>query len=100
MNKSLFKPIAFGVLFGALAFFLPFFLMKVFFFFLIAGLFFRMFGRKRHGGPGWGGYQMAFADKIRGMNDTEYEAFKQQFQGRCHYRNQPEGSSQQTATNA
>ncbi|HYG50307.1 MAG TPA: hypothetical protein VD905_05360 [Flavobacteriales bacterium] len=74
MNRSILKPIAFGVLFGAAAFFAPFFLIKLIFFFLLMGVIFRLFW--------WGGrghrlhYRMAYADKIRGMSDEEYAAFK------------------------
>lgn len=81
MNRSIFKPIVFGVLFGAAAFFVPFFLVKMIFFFMIMGLFFRMFW--------WGGrghrmqHHFAYADKIRGMSEEEYTAFKSKA-GRDH----------------
>lgn len=75
MNKSIFKPIVFGVLFGALAFLMPFFLLRVLFFFLIVGALFRLFGRRRHR-QGWGGGPMAFAERVRSMSDEEFEAFR------------------------
>ena len=74
MNKSILKPIVFGVLFGAAAFFVPFFLIKAIFFFVIIGFFCRMFwwGGRGHGMR----YQMINADKIRSMSEEEYAEFK------------------------
>ena len=89
MDRSFARPIVFGALFGALAFFMPFFLMKVFFFFLIAGVFIRFFGRRHFRGRRWGGNPMAFADRIRGMSDEEYDTFKKEFRGRCYQRMNP-----------
>lgn len=79
MSQSILKPILFGTLFGALAFLMPFFLLKVLFFFLIAGVLFRVFARRRFG-PHGGGYHLAFADRIRNMSDEEYAAFKNRYQ--------------------
>ena len=79
MFQSVLKPILFGVLFGALAFLMPFFLLKVIFFFLIVGALFRFWGRRRFG-PRAMMHRFAFADKIRAMNEEEYEAFKKRFQ--------------------
>lgn len=86
MNRSIFKPIVFGVLFGTAAFFVPFLILKMFFFFMIMGLVIRLFW--------WNGrshyrlrYHMAYADKIRNMSDEEYAAFKNKA-GRndyCHH---------------
>ena len=84
MNKSIFKTIAVGVLIGAIAFAMPFFLLRtVIFFFLIGGLFRRFIGRrfgKRFGG---GRLQPAFADKIRSMGEEGYVQFKTTFQNHC-----------------
>jgi hypothetical protein len=78
----MFKPIVFGVLFGAAAFFVPFLIIKVFFFFMVMGLVFRLFwwrGRKHHLH-----YRFAYADKIRNMSDEEYAAFKNNA-GHCYH---------------
>ncbi len=86
MNNTLLKSILAGLLVGAALFILPFFLLRVALFFLLVGAVFRLF-RGRGGRWGWGpgrGYMPAFADRIRQMNDDEYNEFKQKFgQGRC-----------------
>lgn len=83
MNKSILKTIIAGALAGVALFFMPFFLLRVFGFFLIAGTFFRFFighGLRRGFGPGM---RPAFADKIRSMSDEEYNQFKQNAQQHC-----------------
>lgn len=84
MKKSMLKKIGAGILTGATAFFLPFLLIRVMVFFLIAGLLFRLFIRRKMG-KHFGGhpFQPAFADKIRNMNEEEYQQFKQNFKNRC-----------------
>ncbi len=72
MRRSILKPVVLGVLFGTLTFLMPFFLLKVMFFFLIMGALFRLFGRRRFGPGGPGAYRLAFADHIRNMNEEEY----------------------------
>lgn len=85
MTKQIFKSILIGLLMGAAFFVMPFFLLKFFLFFLIIGAIMRLlWGGKRRGRGGWGGYQFAFADKIRNMNDEEYNSFKTKMQNR-HY---------------
>lgn len=92
MNKSILKPIVFGVLFGTAAFFVPFFLVNMIFFFMIIGLFFRLFW--------WGGgkhhmqHHFAYADKIRSMSEEDYAALKNKLAsqrcghyGSCSYEN-------------
>ncbi len=84
MNLQILKPILIGAALGAALFLVPFFVLKVIVFFLLIGLIFRFFGRGRYyrgyrgpayrGPAGW-----AYADKIRGMSDEDYENFKQQF---------------------
>ncbi len=94
MNKSIFKPIIGGILFGAFMFFCGPFLLIV----LLLKFIFTPFGmgRMMMARGGFGPMRMgtppgAFADKIRGMNDEEYEQFKNtwsnRFQGgHCGYR--------------
>lgn len=94
MEKTVFKSIVKGVFFGALIFFAGPFLLFVF----LLKWIFTPFGMGRmawmqhrygtgnfmHGRP-----SLAFADKVRSMNDDEYTAFKdkmkEQFNGRCAY---------------
>lgn len=85
MKKSLFKPVLGGVFLGSILFAMPFFILKVALFFLVCGTLMRLFarGRMRHGGMRGMGFGPAFADKIRGMSDEEYDAFKTKFEGRC-----------------
>ncbi len=91
MNLQVLKTIAVGALIGAALFWMPFFVLKVFVFFLILGFIFRFFRGRRHyyGRAGWG-----FADKIRQMSDEEYESFKNRPYGRCGpYREQNQNTS-------
>jgi hypothetical protein len=79
MNRSIFKTIVFGSLFGALAFAAPFFLVRTFFLFLIVGGLLRLFVGARFRCRGM--YVPVFADKIRNMSDDEYAAFRERFNG-------------------
>jgi hypothetical protein len=83
MKLSILKPIVLGVLFGALAFMMPFFLLRVVFIVLIIGFIFRLFrggwGGWHHRG-GYGYYATAHADRIRSMSDEEYAAYKTKYQ--------------------
>ena len=85
MNRQVLKTIVFGALLGAALFAAPFFVLKVLVVFLIIGFLFRIFaGRRYHHRRGWRGpWGWAYADKIRGMSDQEYEGFKEKFQDRC-----------------
>ncbi len=76
MKRSIFKSILVGALFGAAVYFIPFFLFKALFFFLIIGFIFRMIWWR---GFRWGHryhYQVQMADKIRSMSEDEYNALK------------------------
>jgi len=88
MKTQILKPILGGLLFGTLAWFMPFFVMKVFFFFLIAGALFRLFARRRFGAE-WKTGRMAWMDKIRNMTSEEYEDFKSRSMSySCGYKTQ------------
>lgn len=95
MNKSIVKPIVAGILLGAAAFFMPFFLLRTILFFGVIGILFRLFiGRRMRAGFGGRAFQPAFADKIRNMSDEEYAAFKSRFQGNCgHHRAKQEATT-------
>lgn len=97
MNRQLIKTILGGVILGTALFFLPFFVLKVLVIFLLFGLVFKFFGRRKgyrgyRGPSGW-----AFADKIRGMNDDEYSAFKERMShSRCGQPNDQADDSTKT----
>lgn len=86
MKNSIFKTVVMGALFGALLFFMPFFIIGMFVCFGIFG--FMMRRRMKH--MGYGYYQFVMADKIRNMNEEEYQNFKHNMQHhRCgQYHNQ------------
>ena len=76
MNRNIVKPVVAGILIGAALFFIPFFVLRVAAFILIAGLIFRLFtGRRRFSGN-FGNQRFAFADRIRNMSEEEYQSFK------------------------
>jgi hypothetical protein len=80
MNYNVIKPIIGGLMLGTLLFFFPFFIVRIFGFFLILGLFFWLFkGRRSY----WRKFAMVHPDKIRSMSDQDYEEFKTTF-GRSH----------------
>lgn len=88
----IFRAIIIGALTGAALFFLPFFFLRGILFFLFIGLIIRFaIGRRfRRGGFGGRGFTPMFADKIRSMNDEEYNQFTQHFynaNGRGYRRN-------------
>lgn len=87
---NILKTVIVGALIGASLFFIPFFVLRIFAFFLIIGGLIRLFGAGRFGryrrgfGPG---FNPAFADNIRNMSEEEYSQFKQRFEGGCGCRN-------------
>ena len=88
MAKQFFKMVLIGVLAGVALFMAPFFLIKFFIFFLLIGAICRLWWGGRRHRKGWGGYQFAFADKIRNMNEEEYAAFKEKMNSSsCNYYN-------------
>lgn len=105
MMKQIFKAVALGILIGAAFFVMPFFLLKLFLFFMIIGAIFRLVwgGKHKHGWHrGWGpGYQFAMADKIRNMSDEEYTQFKNRVQNHsCGYHHHMGYTHKKTATDA
>jgi hypothetical protein len=107
MQRSIFKPILAGILFGAFVFFTGPLILIV----LLLKFIFTPFGMGRWrmsywGGPRPWGYAFAgagpngqgfgFADRIRSMSDEEYGQFKSKMQDRfpgCgwHGRSEPQG---------
>jgi len=87
--KSILRSIAIGILIGALAFFA---FQLVITFLIIGGIIMllsrRRFDRRAFGNERFGGHRFAFADKIRNMNDEEYDSFKKRFENRgCRNQN-------------
>jgi hypothetical protein len=69
-----------GVLLGAALFFMPFFVLKIFGFLVIGGLFFWLFRGKGYGHHRW---VMTHPDHIRSMSDEEYAQFKSKYVHDC-----------------
>ncbi|AQG81925.1 hypothetical protein [Spirosoma montaniterrae] len=99
------KSILAGLLLGAALFILPFFLLRVFLFFLLIGGLFRLIRGRRGFGPRGFGYgrrgfayggPFGFADRVRQMSDEEYTAFKERGWNRCG--DAPAQSNQSTET--
>lgn len=92
MKNSILKTVVMGALFGALVFFMPFFMVGIFFCFAIFG----MMMRRRMRYMGYGFHQFAYADKIRNMNEDEYQNFKSKMsQHQCHHRSQQQVTNNQ-----
>lgn len=80
MVKAILKSVLVGVLLGAMAFFVPVFLVSMFVLFGLA----RLFGGKRR--EKWMYYQLRFAEKIRNMSEEEYAQFRVSVaSARCNY---------------
>lgn len=86
MNKttSILKSIIMGLIFGSLVYFMPFFLLKVFIFFMVISFFMKMMWWRAmsHGG----GHYLRYAEKVRNMSDEEFNRFKSKSYRSCgHY---------------
>jgi len=82
MTKSILKAVFCGIIVGALAFFVPGILLGIFVFAVIL----RIMHSCHHGHGGFGhgrniNRMLYLADKIRKMNDEEYEEFKTKMGG-------------------
>lgn len=96
MNNRILKSIIAGIILGTIIYFTgPFIFM---FFIVVMTLKFiftpfgmgRMMMMNRIGHHGMGRFQMAFADKIRNMNDEEYKEYQEKIKTRfenfhCHH---------------
>ena len=81
MKNSILKTVVMGAIFGALLFFMPFFLLGMF---ICFGIFGMLMHRRMHH-MGYGFHQFAYADKIRNMNEDEYQNFKSKMsRNHCH----------------
>lgn len=74
-----------GIILGLAVFIMPFFILKVLAFFIIAGLLVRffIFRKIRRFFKGQLFYN-GFADEIRNMKDSDYQKFKQRFKSHPH----------------
>ncbi len=78
MNRHILKPVLAGLLMGGALYFMPFFVVRVVLFVLIAGLLIRLFTRHRSGRFGhYRAMRLQYADSIRNMSDKEYALFKE-----------------------
>lgn len=81
MIKSIFKSIVGGIVLGTLAFFASTFVFVL----LIAGLLWAIFTRRKFGEHHFMDKKLAFAAKVRSMNDDEFEAFKSNLQAKTNH---------------
>lgn len=88
MKKSILKTIVAGILLGAAAFYMPFFLLRTLLFIFIIGTLLRIFAKRRFSKRfGGGGFQLAITNKIRTMSDEEYAGFIQKSGKHCKRNN-------------
>lgn len=82
MKKSFFKSALIGILLGLLTFFA----FRLVIILLIIGAIFKLSGKGKHKRQQWRGHKLAYADKIRNMNDDDFQEYKTNFgKGRgCH----------------
>ena len=67
MDRKIFKVIGFGILIGVVGYFAPGILLFMFLFFGLT----KLFGRRRY--RHYKEYQLAYAEKLRGMSDDEFQ---------------------------
>jgi hypothetical protein len=85
-----------GLIFGSLVFFMPFFLLKIFIFFMVISFFMKMMWWRtmKHGG----GFHIRYAEKVRSMSDEEFVRFRSKRSGHCgdydHYTEVKEENNQ------
>jgi len=73
MKYSIFRSILIGILFGLLTFIAPTLILIL----LIIGAIFKLSGKRRRWHKGqYHNYKVAFADKIRNMDEAEFADFK------------------------
>lgn len=93
--KQFFKTVLAGCLAGLALFVLPFFLVRVFVFFLLIGAIFKLMGGRRRGM-----HHYVFAHNYKNMSEEERANFMKNYQGRCysnHYQpNKEESNTNQT----
>ena len=82
MKISIFRSVLIGLLVGIL-FFVAARLVLILF---IVGAIFKLSGNGKWRRKQWNERRVVFMENVRGMNDEEFEDFKQDFEGnhRCH----------------
>lgn len=81
MTKSILITAVFGLLLGAALFFIPFAVLAVLLFFGLGRLF---FSNHRGGRGRFGEHRLAFVEKVRSMDDAEFNAWKAKMEtGNC-----------------
>lgn len=78
MIKQILKTALAGILAGLALFILPFFLVRVFVFFLLIGAIFKLMGGRRRGM-----HHYAFAHKFQHMSEEDRKAFMSRYGNRC-----------------
>jgi uncharacterized BrkB/YihY/UPF0761 family membrane protein len=72
MKRSIFRSVLIGILLAVLTF-VAFRLVIVL---LLVGTIFKLSGKGKWRRQQWKEHKLAYADKIRGMNDADFESFK------------------------
>ncbi len=81
MKISIFRKILIGILIGILAFFAT----KLVIVLLIIAAIFKLSGKGKWKREHWRSRKLAYVDKIRNMNEEDYENFKSDFgKNYCH----------------
>lgn len=82
MKISIFRSILIGLLVGILFFIAT----KLILVLLIVGAIFKLSGKGKWRREQWKEKRLAFVDKVRGMDDEEFNNFKENFRGShsCH----------------
>ena len=84
------KLIITGAIAGTALFLMPFFILKIVLFLLMASIFFKLFIGRRFDRRGMGGSnKFAFADKVRSMNEEDYNSFKADRNKGCGHHQNP-----------
>jgi hypothetical protein len=78
MIRQILKTALAGILAGLALFILPFFLIRVFVFFLLIGAIFKLLGGRRRGM-----HHYAFANKFHHMSEEDRKTFMAKYGSRC-----------------
>ncbi len=79
MTKQFFKTVLAGIMVGLALFMMPFFLLRIFLFFMLIAGAFRLLGFGRHRRE----MRYAFAQKYQNMSEDERKVFRQKWGNRC-----------------
>ncbi len=79
MTKQFLKTVLAGIMVGLALFMMPFFLLRIFLFFMLIAAAFRLLGFGRYRRE----MRYAFAQRYQNMSEDERKAFKQKWGNRC-----------------